>query len=283
MQFKKQHYALAYGILLPLLVYIYCMPKNTHTQALAQQQAKVFGAFGAELKTKIAVSKPELEEAIRQNPKYTEWLEKYSKLSEICKIARHDIDKIAKKQSFLGFRQTQTAAALDRIKVLNQDFLDFLDQKYWKDSKDWEERVGSHTDFQAIKDNPSLFFLALQNHIDFLENAYLGYCMDKASGVINCFVPSFPYLSLDVQTESTCLREGDRLKGCLAAVSAYYHIDKNLRNLRINGKPYPTVKGIALYKHPPQPAGKYPLVASCEVVVGDTTITVRDTLYYTVR
>jgi hypothetical protein len=269
--------AVVYAVMLFGAAYWYCTTDSDLIYTMENAEIENFK------QSSIAISESNedvlrrLDEAVKANPKFGEWKMKAEKIKQTAIHSTQILKDLEMKSTTNSLSQKDKQTALEAYKMLYDVSESIIEKREWKEY--FAEKIfpiRKLTDLEGI--NTVLYLQAFQNLIAITTSQNLNYCLDKGTGH-SCGSYDDPF-RLVYQLEHTCVKAGEPIKGWIG-LAKYSNL--KISNLYVNGKPYPTVKGIALYKHPPQPAGKYPLVASCEVVVGDTTIAVRDTLYYMVR
>jgi hypothetical protein len=274
---KHLYIAVVYAVMLFSAAYWYCTTDSDLIYTMENAEIANFK------QSSIAISESNedvlrrLDEAVKANPKFGEWKIKAEKIKQTAIHSTQILKNLEMKNTTNSLSQKDKQTALQAYKML-YDLSESIIEK-----REWEEyfagKIFSVTKLANLeKTNTILYLQALQNIIVITTWQNLNYCLDKATGYIDCGY--YDPFRLVYQLDRTCVKAGEPVKGWIGL--AKYNNFK-MSNLYVNGKPCPTIKGVALYKHAPQPAGKYPLVASCSVEVGDTTILVRDTLYYTVR
>jgi hypothetical protein len=270
------YFAFAYAIVVLSTAYYYYKPDKNADIILENMSINTLQ------KSDIAISADNdytiltMAQTVKSNPKFEHLLFRMKEVQAIADRGRA-ILAVLESTNNHSLTQIQKDSALQTLKILYAVQEEVMD----RDKTDWhnfKKKIFDVDSFKNIATNKTLYLQALRNALMTTEYIFLHYYAESFCSLVQ-YQP--PYYAIESQLENTCVREGESVKGWFG-----FSNEMNIRRadtININGKPFPTIKGIATYRTQPQAAGKYPLVITSNLRLRDTLIRVRDTLYYTVR
>jgi hypothetical protein len=269
------YFAFAYAIVVLSAAYYYYKPDKNADIILENMSINTLQKSDIAISADNDYTMLTMAQTVKASPKFALLLARMKQVRAVADRGRA-ILAVLESTNNHSLTQIQKDSALQTLKILYAVQEDLMDRK-----TDWQDFKGKLFDidiFKNIATNKTLYLQALRNALMTSEYIFLHYYAESFCSFVQ-YQP--PYYAIESQLENTCVREGESVKGWFG-----FSNEMNIRRadtININGKPFPTIKGIATYRTQPQAAGKYPLVITSNLRLRDTLIRVRDTLYYTVR
>jgi hypothetical protein len=268
----RLYFAIVYTIALFGVAYYYSAPNKNALALLEKTQISTFE------KSDIAIGKgndatlQSILETIKSVPRYTEPYTKAKYINNSADRLRAMITDLENQYNDNPVTQKERALQIVQMfyKKIEKTF-----EKNKHDRENFEDKLLNLDNLKKIK-SAKLYFQALRSTITSTEYDYLLYHLHECT---RGDVKPDAYI-IASQLENHCVKEGEFVKGWFGF--GVINTSNNIE-ISINGKPFPTLRGTAIYKTKPQAAGKYPLVITSTFMVHDSLIRVCDTLYYTVR
>jgi hypothetical protein len=275
-------FAIAYAILLLGAAFYYCAPNIAMQKRLENSEKRVFDRLEKSMNILNISTLAAIKKNVFDRPHHISTENKALRFKNTTFIAKQ---KIADLQVRLAensdLNQQEKDAAVSAYKTVLDSLKINLEAKEWVY---WKDKVLQIDKIQPLLNSPALYLKAIQTSIFLVEVQFSNYALDRFTAF--CGYSPDEAITTFLQCDNMHLKEGERLKGWLGF--AKLDIVNSRDTIFINGKPQVLNRAMLIYKHAPQPAGRYPLIVTGNLkhfknIPFGGAYNLRDTLYYTVR